>query len=102
MAGRKMSQLQYMTNGSSLLLCSNELRTQLLIDNTDKLGQWLEKGGITDQELAYWLPKYILMRGGKPFADMVTQEEIRRDSTRARVAGWNSPGKKPSQKLIFT
>ena len=49
---------------------SNEDRTQLLIDNTDKLGQWLEKDSSTYQELAYWIPKYILMRGDKPFADM--------------------------------
>jgi hypothetical protein len=45
-------------------------RTQLLINNTDKLGQWLEKDDITDPEIAYWIPKYILMRGDKPFADM--------------------------------
>jgi len=44
----------------------------LLIDNADKLEKWLEKDGNTDQELAYWLPKYFLMRGDKPFADMGT------------------------------
>jgi hypothetical protein len=53
-----------------LFLCSNKERTHLLIDNTDKLGQWLERDGITDQELAYWIPRYILMQGNKPFADM--------------------------------
>ena len=53
-----------------LLLCSNGDRTQLLIDNTDKLEQWLERDGITDPELAYWIPKYILMRGNKPFEDL--------------------------------
>ncbi len=53
-----------------LLLCPSEDRTQLLIDNADELGKWLEKDGSTDQELAYWIPKYILMRGNKPFADM--------------------------------
>ena len=42
----------------------------MLIDNADKLGKWLEKDGSTDQELAYWIPKYILMRGDKPFEDM--------------------------------
>jgi hypothetical protein len=42
----------------------------LLIDNADELEKWLEKDGSTDQELAYWIPKYILMRGNKPFADM--------------------------------
>jgi hypothetical protein len=53
-----------------LLLCSNKDRTQLLIDNTDKVGQWLERDNIIDPELAYWIPKYILMRGNKPFTDM--------------------------------
>jgi hypothetical protein len=53
-----------------LLLCSNGDRTQLLINNTDELGQWLERDGITDPKLAYWIPKYILMRGDKPFADL--------------------------------
>jgi len=42
----------------------------LLIDNADELEKWLEKDGSTDQESAYWLPKYILMWGDKPFADM--------------------------------
>jgi hypothetical protein len=42
----------------------------LLIDNVDELEKWLEKDGSTDQELAYWIPKYILMQGDKPFADM--------------------------------
>jgi hypothetical protein len=42
-----------------LLLCSNEYRTQLLINNTDKLGQWLERDDITDPELAYWIPLSI-------------------------------------------
>jgi hypothetical protein len=53
-----------------LLLCPSEGRTQLLIDNMDELEIWLEKDGSIDQELAYWIPKYILMRGDKPFADM--------------------------------
>ena len=31
---------------------------------------WKNGWGSTDQELAYWLPKFILMQGDKPFADM--------------------------------
>jgi hypothetical protein len=42
----------------------------LLIDNADELGKWLEKDCSTDQELAYWIPKYILMWGDKPLEDM--------------------------------
>ncbi len=36
-----------------LLLCSNEDRSQLIINNTDELGQWLERDDITDPELVY-------------------------------------------------
>ncbi len=53
-----------------LLLCSNEDRTQLLIKNTDELERWLERDGITDPELSYWIPNYILMQGDKPFAQL--------------------------------
>ncbi len=53
-----------------LLLCSNKDRTQLLIKNTAKLGKWLERDEITDPELSYWIPKYILMQGDKPFAEL--------------------------------
>ena len=53
-----------------MMSAPSENRTQLLIDNADELEKWLEKDGSTDQELAYWLPKYILMRGDKPTADM--------------------------------
>jgi hypothetical protein len=52
------------------LLRSNEDRTQLLIKNTDKLEKWLKRDGITDPELSYWIPKYILMRGNKPFIEL--------------------------------
>ncbi len=53
-----------------LLLCSNKDRTQLLIKNTDELGKWLDRDRITDPELSYWIPKYILMWGNKPFAEL--------------------------------
>ncbi len=53
-----------------LVLCPSEDRTQLLLDNADELEKWLVKDGSTDQDLANWIPKYILMQGNKPFADM--------------------------------
>jgi hypothetical protein len=52
------------------LLCSNEDRTQLLIKNTDELERWLERDRITDPKISYWIPKYILMQGNKPFAEL--------------------------------
>jgi hypothetical protein len=53
-----------------LLLCSNEDRTQLLIENTGKLEMWLKRDRVTNLELSYWIPKYILMWGNKPFAEL--------------------------------
>jgi hypothetical protein len=43
---------------------------RLLIETTDKLVQWLEKEDKADPELAYWIPKYILMRGDKSFVEL--------------------------------
>jgi hypothetical protein len=42
----------------------------LLIKKSDKLERWLERERITELELSYWIPKYILMRGNKPFAEL--------------------------------
>ncbi len=50
-----------------LMLCPEEDRTRLLIDSVDKLCRWMEADKKMDPELAYWIPKYILMRGDKPF-----------------------------------
>jgi hypothetical protein len=30
----------------------------------------MEKDNITDPEIEYWIPKYILMQGDKPFLEM--------------------------------
>jgi hypothetical protein len=50
-----------------LMLCPEEDRRRLLIDSVDKLCRWMEADKKMDPELAYWIPKYILMRGDKPF-----------------------------------
>jgi hypothetical protein len=50
------------------MLCSDNGRTRLLTENTDDLSRWLEKDDKMDPELAYWIPKYIHMRGDKPFS----------------------------------
>ena len=47
---------------SHLNLCSDPDRTQLLHEMVTKLQQWLDNN-YTHPELAYWLPKYILLRG---------------------------------------
>jgi hypothetical protein len=53
-----------------LMLCPDEDRTRLLIENVDELSKWLDTDSRTDPVLAYWIPKYILMRGDKPFSTL--------------------------------
>jgi hypothetical protein len=53
-----------------LMLCPDNNRTRLLIENVDEMSKWLDTDSRTDPELAYWIPKYILMRGDKPFLMM--------------------------------
>jgi hypothetical protein len=53
-----------------LMLRPDEDRTRLLIENVDELSKWLDTESRTDPELAYWIPKYILMRGNKPFSSL--------------------------------
>jgi hypothetical protein len=48
------------------MLCPDKDRTRLLIENVDELSKWLDTDSRTDPELAYWIPKYILMKGDKP------------------------------------
>ena len=55
-----------------ILICPHEDRTRLLADTADDLSGWLNQEYLTDLELAYWIPKYILMRGDKPFASLGT------------------------------
>ena len=53
-----------------ILICSNEDRTRLLAETTEDLSTWLNQEHLTNLELAYWIPKYILMHGHKSFASL--------------------------------
>ena len=53
-----------------LMLRPDEDRTRLLIENVDELSKWLDTDSRIDPELAYWIPKYILMRGNKSFSTL--------------------------------
>jgi hypothetical protein len=53
------------------MLCPDKDRMHLLVDNGGaKQVPWIGTNNRTDPELAYWIPKYILMRGDKPFPMM--------------------------------
>ena len=55
-----------------IFLCPNKDRTRLLTDTTNDLSEWLSQDGLTNLELTYWIPKYILMQGNKAFASLGT------------------------------
>ena len=59
-------------SAAHILVCPDEDRTRLLAETTEDLCNWLNQEHLTDLELAYWIPKYILMRGDKPFASLGT------------------------------
>ena len=44
--------------------------TKLFLESTDELKDWLPKDCKTERELAYWIPKYVLMRVTKNMAEM--------------------------------
>jgi hypothetical protein len=53
-----------------ILTCPNKDRTRLLVETTEDLSTWLNQEHLTDLELAYWIPNYIMMWGDKPFASL--------------------------------
>ena len=59
-----------------LCLCPNEDRTRLLVEMADDLERWLIKDYKICSEIAYWLPKYILYRGTKKFAELGAMSPI--------------------------
>ena len=55
---------------SHLCVCMNPDRTKLLGEMNDSLAAWMHKGGKTDPEIAYWVPKYVQSRGSVRFQDL--------------------------------
>ncbi len=53
-----------------LMLCPDADQTRLLQKQTEYLQEWLKRHNKTEPELAYWIIKYILMRNGRPWAEM--------------------------------
>jgi hypothetical protein len=52
---------------AKLMLCSDDNRPRLLVENVDESTTWMSQDNKTDPEILYWIPKYILVRGDKPF-----------------------------------
>ncbi len=43
-----------------LMLCSNDNRIRLLVENVDELTTWMSQDNKSDPEILYWIPKYML------------------------------------------
>ncbi len=74
-----------------LCVCPCEDRTRLLVEMTDDLEAWMAKGGKTNPEIVYWVPKYILFRGTKRFEDMGHMSPMMRELARSQdKIGWRN------------
>ena len=72
-------------------MCPSEDRTKLLIESTEKLKNWLNQDNKTERELAYWIPKYILMRGTKNMADLGCMSPQMSQLTKIQdIIGWKN------------
>ena len=72
-----------------LNVCPSEDRTKLLEEGVDKLSSWLIQDNKTDPELAYYLPKYILFRGCRPWSTLGVMSPGMRAVARAQDSiGW--------------
>jgi hypothetical protein len=73
------------------MLCPNEDRTRLLVDNMEELSKWMEKDNITDPDIEYWIPKYILMQSNKPFSEMGYMSPKMRSLAKSKdLMGWQN------------
>ena len=72
-----------------LMICPNADRTRLLKEQTESLREWMENDNRTDPELAYWIHKYILLRGSRLWSEMgdmsVSMSELARSQD---TIGW--------------
>ena len=55
--------LQRGERAGHLNLCPDEGRRRLFEESVTRLQVWMESGNHTDPEIAYWVPKYLLLRG---------------------------------------
>jgi hypothetical protein len=72
-----------------LMLCPNNNRTRLLVENVDQLITWMSQDNRIDPEILYWIPKYILMRGDKPLSTMgFMSPQFKALATSQDLIGW--------------
>ena len=62
--------LQAGERASHLNVCPDDGRRQLFADGVNQLQRWMETGNRTDPEIAYWVPKFLLLRGSTRFGSL--------------------------------
>ena len=74
-----------------LCLCPDKDRTRLFLESTEELDIWMDKDNKTNDELAFWIPKYILMRGTKRMSEMGHMSSEMMSLARSQdVIGWRN------------
>jgi len=56
----------YREDSAHLNRCMEAGRSMLFKESVHRLGIWMESSGCTDPDLAYWIKKFLLIRGRRP------------------------------------
>jgi hypothetical protein len=59
----------------------------LFKEGVAKLSTWMHQNDHTDQELAYWIEKYLLFRGTRSFASLVAEDNYASADVRVAAIG---------------
>ena len=69
--------------------CPDEERTNLFNESVGLLERWMHQDDRTDPELAYWVPKYLLLRGQRRFTAMGPMSAmLQRAGASQDLIGW--------------
>lgn len=89
--GRELSQLRptLISRASHVVPEQRPHKTTERTDRISQLSEWMEKDNATEPELAYWMHKYILMRGCKLWWEMGDMTTPMRELARSQdTIGW--------------
>jgi len=62
--------LQPKEDAAHLTLCGDDGRQRLFRDGVTELGKWMSADNRTQEELAFWIEKWMLLRGSVKFGEM--------------------------------
>ena len=80
---------QHQETSSHLNRCPDNGRTLLFKEGVEKLAAWMNQDNRTDPALAYWIEKYLLLRGCNSFASMGTMNTSLRQAAESQdLIGW--------------